>query len=203
MELTTNNRLTSSTWLIIFATVILTSGVVIGILYGLGLLGSTTSSHMQGIVHTEGMVHTDGMEHNPSLSNTERELEVAERGHEVMPFDLDRSTHVFETQPFGGVQMVVSDSNDPQQIKLIQIHLEQESEQFQKGDFSDPAFIHGKDMPGLAELEAGYKSIEVVYEPLLDGGKITYFAEDDELIAAIQAWFEAQLADHGAHATDN
>jgi len=195
VELTTNNRPIPSTWVIILATAILTSGVVISALYGFGLLGRTATSHMQDIGHT------DGMDHN--LSNEDRELEVAERGHQVMPFDLDRSTHVFEAQSFGGIQQVVSDDNDPQQIQLIQSHLETEVELFQIGDFSDPAFIHGEDMPGLAELQAGYKSIEVVYEPLSDGGKITYAAKDAELILAIQAWFEAQLADHGAHATGN
>ena len=32
----------------------------------------------------------------------DRQAEVAARGAEVMPFDLDRTEHVFEKQPGGG-----------------------------------------------------------------------------------------------------
>lgn len=39
----------------------------------------------------------------------DRQAEVAARGGEVMSFDLERTTHVFETLRNGGVQTVVSD----------------------------------------------------------------------------------------------
>jgi hypothetical protein len=34
-----------------------------------------------------------------------------------------------------------------------------------------------------------------------NGGRITYSTRDHALVAAIHTWFEAQVADHGAHAT--
>ena len=40
----------------------------------------------------------------------DRQAEVAERGAAVMPFDLERTTHVFKALPDGGVQTVVADS---------------------------------------------------------------------------------------------
>jgi hypothetical protein len=61
--------------------------------------------------------------------------------------------------------------------------------------------IHGDGMPGLHELAMGTARIDVVYSELPDGAQILYVTEDDLLVAALHAWFDAQLADHGAHAT--
>ena len=85
-----------------------------------------------------------------------RQEEVAARGAKVMPFDLEQTTHVFQKLDDGGLQkVVVKDPSNKKQIALIQAHLKEESEKFRKGDFSDPAKIHGEDMPGLAQLKTG------------------------------------------------
>jgi hypothetical protein len=87
-----------------------------------------------------------------------RQKEVAAKGAKVMPFDLEQTTHVFQKLDDGGLQkVVVKDPSNKKQIALIQSHLKEESEKFRKGDFSDPAKIHGEDMPGLAQLKAGAK----------------------------------------------
>jgi hypothetical protein len=131
-----------------------------------------------------------------------RQVEVAERGSEVMPFDLDRTTHLFEKTAYGGLQQVLSGDGDMEQIALIQAHLQEEALRFQHGDFDDPAQIHGDEMPGLAMLRTEYRQVEVVYAPLPDGAQVVYKAETSEVVAAIHAWFDAQLSDHGGHATD-
>lgn len=150
------------------------------------------------------MAHTADMNHQTSVGQdvATRQEEVAERGSEVMPFDLERTTHLFEKTVYGGLQQVLSDDGDREQITLIQAHLQEETLRFQQGDFEDPAQIHGDEMPGLAVLRADFGQVEVVYTPLSDGAQIDYKAETPELIAAIHAWFDAQLSDHGTHATD-
>ena len=65
----------------------------------------------------------------------DRQEQVAEAGSEVMPFDLERTTHIFEKLDNGGLQQVISDDGDDEQIELIQIHLAEEAERFSKGDF--------------------------------------------------------------------
>ena len=127
---------------------------------------------------------------------------VAARGAQVMPFDLEKTVHVFEKFNDGGLQkVVVKDPSNREQISLIQAHLKEESERFRRGDFSDPAKIHGQDMPGLAELRSGSLKIEVVYTPLPDGAEIRYTTKDPALLMAIHHWFDAQLSDHGRHAS--
>jgi hypothetical protein len=131
-----------------------------------------------------------------------RQEEIAARGVQVMPFDLEQTTHVFEKLDDGGLQKVVGkDPANKKQIALIQSHLKEESERFRKGDFSDPAKIHGENMPGLAELKAGAGKIDVRYADLSDGAQIRYTAKDPGLVMALHQWFSAQLSDHGHHAS--
>ncbi|GAB2975519.1 hypothetical protein GCM10023080_045250 [Streptomyces pseudoechinosporeus] len=132
---------------------------------------------------------------------TDRQQVVAERGRSVMPFDLEQTTHHFTPTETGGVQNVVADQpDDTKQIDLIRAHLQQEAEAFGRGDFGDPAQIHGDSMPGLAELEDGYQRIEVRYRERPDGATLTYATDEPVLIDALHDWFQAQLSDHGDHA---
>ena len=128
----------------------------------------------------------------------EQQAQVAERGAEVMPFDLDATTHVFTNTDDGGIQVVTADDPaDQRQIDLIREHLTEERDNFARGDFDDPAQIHGHDMPGVAELAAGYADIAVTYAETPDGARLTYTTDDSQLVDAIHAWFDRQLADHG------
>jgi hypothetical protein len=118
-----------------------------------------------------------------------------------MPFDLERTTHVFEPQDYGGVQTVIADDPaDRDQIRLVREHLKAEADAFARGDFGDPANIHGDEMPGLRKLEENYAAIEVTFELTADGARISYRSTDPEVVEALHDWFEAQVNDHGSHA---
>jgi hypothetical protein len=130
-----------------------------------------------------------------------RQDAVAERGATVMPFSLEATTHVFAARATGGTQRVVADDpRDRRQVRLIREHLREEAEAFRRGEFADPAAIHGESMPGLAQLEAGYQRFDVSYRDLPDGARIDYRTDARSLVAAIHEWFDAQLSDHGGHA---
>jgi hypothetical protein len=159
----------------------------------LAIVGSV----LLAVLGTLGVMAAAGM-----LAPSGRQAAVRERGSQVMPFDLDRTTHVFEVTGDGGIEIVtVKDPTDKAQIALIQQHLEHEATKFRAGDFSDPAAIHGADMPGLQDLAAGAASIAFDYAPLPDGARITYTTRDAQLVAALHRWFAAQLADHGHDAS--
>ncbi len=130
----------------------------------------------------------------------DRQAEVAERGADVMPFDLERSTYIFEKLDEGGLQQVVSDDGDAEQTQLIREHLAEEAERFQNGDFHDPAMIHGDDMAGLHELVTGADRLTITYSEIEDGAQILYAADDADLVNALHAWFDQQVSDHGSHA---
>jgi hypothetical protein len=133
-----------------------------------------------------------------------RRAEVARRGAQVMPFDLDATTHTFTATASGGVQEVVADDpDDAEQVELIRRHLAEERERFSEGDFDDPAAIHGHDMDGLAELRSGYPDITITYDDIPGGARLTYATERSQLIRAIHAWFDRQVMDHGDHAREH
>jgi hypothetical protein len=122
-------------------------------------------------------------------------------GHVAMPFVLERTLHVFQMTETGGVQrVIVRDSSGSDQIPLIRQHLEREAALFESGDFSDPVALHGANMPGLKELQAGASRVKVTYIALPMGGEIRYEASDIHMVTAIHRWFGAQLSEHGADA---
>lgn len=142
------------------------------------------------------------MVYTGNASMRERRLaEVAERGVEVMPFDLDQTTHYFESTEIGGVQTVTANNlTNQEQVRLVRLHVQEEADKFRQGDFSDPAAIHGETMPGLAALRAGTGEIQVVYREVPGGAQLTYTSSDLALVEALHAWFAAQRSDHGGHA---
>ncbi|KAK5344213.1 hypothetical protein LTR11_012158, partial [Exophiala xenobiotica] len=80
-------------------------------------------------------------------------------------------------------------------------HLTAEVERFRRGDFGDPARIHGTEMPGLAALQAHDGRITIEYATTPDGAQATYTTDDAALRDALHHWFDAQVSDHGEHAT--
>ncbi len=132
---------------------------------------------------------------------SDRQQEVAERGAEVMPFDLDATTHRFEKTDDGLVQVVVADDPaDGDQVALIRQHLRKEAQRFREGDFSDPQSIHGEEMPGVQDLSRGADRLNIRYRSMPAGAEITFRTSSHALVDALHAWASAQVEDHGKHA---
>lgn len=131
-----------------------------------------------------------------------RQVEVAKRGADVMPFNLKATTHIFTKSNDGGVQRVIAkDPTDAEQTRLVREHLLEIQSQFRKGDFSGPSHIHGADMPGLAELKAGKPGqITIAYKEVDGGAELAYQTKNSKLVTALHKWFDAQLSDHGSDA---
>src|SRR5450755_2594234 len=56
---------------------------------------------------------------------------MVERGSEkVMPFDINRTMHIFKPTADGGVQTVIVHDGDPKQIALVRSHLRKEATAF-------------------------------------------------------------------------
>ncbi len=130
-----------------------------------------------------------------------RQQTVRERSTHVMPFSMDATMHQFEPTKSGGLMTVTVHDGDARQVSLVRAHLQKEAAAFARGNYGDPAYIHGKNMPGLASLSAGAKRITVRYAVLPQGASIAFHTADSELIAALHRWFAAQVSDHGHDAT--
>ena len=126
---------------------------------------------------------------------------VHKMSHDIMPFDMAKTLHVFKMTESGGVErVVVRDPKDQAQIGLIRQHLKREAGNFKQGNYSDPAKLHGATMPGLKELQAGSARVAVSYREIPTGAEIVFETEDLSLLTALHRWFGAQLSEHGADA---
>ncbi len=136
------------------------------------------------------------------MAGPDHQKMIHDMGHNVMPFDINKTVHIFEMTESGGIQQVIAkDPNDTEQIQLIREHLQHEAMRFRKGDFSDPASLHGASMPGIKELAAGASKMSIIYSAIPNGGQITFTTHDIHLLTAVHRWFGAQLSEHGADAT--
>ncbi len=133
---------------------------------------------------------------SPALAQT-RQHDVRQRSTHVMPFSMDATMHQFRPTKTGGLMVVTVHDGDVKQVALVRAHLQKEAALFARGNYGDPAYIHGKNMPGLASLSAGAKRISVRYAQLSDGASITFQTVDPPLITALHRWFAAQVSDHG------
>ena len=129
-----------------------------------------------------------------------RQDRVEHNSEKVMPFRMSSSKHIFTPTPKGGVQRVIVHGGNAEQVGLVRSHLRKEAAAFRRGDFRDPASIHGGDMPGLRAMHAGSSRIGVRYADVPNGAEITYATDDPALVSALHAWFAAQVNDHGSHA---
>jgi len=134
-------------------------------------------------------------------AGSHRQSQVEHNSERVMPFSMETSKHVFVPTADGGVQTVLVHDGNAKQVGLVRSHLRKEAAAFARGDFADPASIHGGDMPGIKAMHAGSARIKVRYVDVAGGGRISYATGDPALVSAIHAWFKAQVNDHGAHAT--
>ena len=137
--------------------------------------------------------------HDSTLS--QRQQMIHSRSHMVMPFDMNKVTHYFIKKDNGGVLMIkAKDPEDTAQISLIRKHLAKENAMFSKGNFRDPATLHGANMPGIKTLAESKDRYQVKYTELPDGAKLTFTSKDTAVINALHIWFDAQLKDHGKDA---
>lgn len=137
-----------------------------------------------------------------AAGQTARQQDVRDKGAQVMPFALERTTHSFDKTADGGVQRVRVRGDAPGQVAMIRSHLSEIADAFARRDFTQPATIHGADMPGLAEIRASRPDeLDVTYREIEGGAEITYSAHTPEIVAAVHRWFDAQLSDHGRDAT--
>ena len=136
----------------------------------------------------------------PVTAQTKQE-HVHQMAAGVMPFDVSKTVHIFQMTETGGVERVVAkDASASDQIRLIQQHLQREAARFQRGDYSDPATLHGTTMPGLKELQNGGARIKISYISLPAGAEVRFETSDLHLLTALHRWFGAQLSEHGADA---
>jgi hypothetical protein len=120
------------------------------------------------------------------------------RGKMAMGVDQYASAHQFEVLPDGGRIELQMKSDDSLSVAQIRAHLRLIEHAFQAGDFTTPAFVHMKAMPGTATMSRKRDVITYTYADLPRGGEVRITSKDPDAVAAIHEFLAAQTREHHA-----
>jgi hypothetical protein len=121
---------------------------------------------------------------------------MQERGRLAMGVDQYSSTHHFDALPDGGRIELQRDVDDTAGAARIRAHLREIARAFKAGDFSTPAFVHMKDVPGVSVMSAHRSAISYEARNLPRGGELRIRTTDPEAIRAIHEFLSFQRGEH-------
>jgi hypothetical protein len=123
---------------------------------------------------------------------------MQERGRRAMGVDQYTSSHKFDALATGGRIELVRDTADSAGVAQIRAHIRDIAKAFASGDFSTPAFVHMKDVPGTAVMRE--KRSVISYEPrdLPRGAELVIRTSDPAALHAIHEFMSFQRGEHHA-----
>ena len=124
---------------------------------------------------------------------------MQQRGQMAMGVDQYTSTHHFDALSDGGRIELQRDVDDSAGVARIRAHMREIGRAFKAGDFSTPAMVHLREVPG-AKVMAERRSL-ITYEPrdLPRGAELYIRTSDAEARRAIHEFMAFQRGEH--HAT--
>ena len=118
------------------------------------------------------------------------------RGQQAMGVDQYTSIHQFDSLLDGGRIELQRDVDDPAGVEQIRRHLQEIAKAFKSGDFTTPAFVHMRQVPGTEIMAARRDAITYNYRDLPRGGELRMVTGDPEALVAIHAFLAFQRQDH-------
>jgi hypothetical protein len=120
------------------------------------------------------------------------------RGKVAMGVDQYTSIHKFDDLADGGRIELQRDRDDVVGVRAIRDHLRAIGEAFSTGDFSTPAFVHMRDVPGTRVMAARRTLIRYRFDPLPRGGELRITTADSSAREAVHQFLAFQRDDHHA-----
>lgn len=117
--------------------------------------------------------------------------------HDALVESHESTRHAFRLFPDGGaIELRANDAGDVKTIDGVRAHIKNIASQFEKKDFSTPAFVHGRPPAGIAEMERRFDAIAFQYEEVDRGGRIRMTTQNGEALAAIHDFMKFQVTEH-------
>lgn len=123
---------------------------------------------------------------------------MQQRGKIAMGVDQYTSVHLFDDLADGGRIELQRDRDDSTGARVIRTHLKAIARAFMTGDFSTPAFVHMKEVPGSRDMTAKRVEISYTYRDLPRGGELWIISRDTTAVRAIHEFLAFQRGDHHA-----
>ena len=128
--------------------------------------------------------------------------EMQKRGQMAMGVDQYMSQHKFDVTADGGRIELQRGSPDSLDVAQIRAHMKLIQHAFAAGDFSTPAFVHMKNMPGTDVMAKKKDLITYTYGDLPLGAEVRISTRDPAAKAAITQFLSAQRMEHRAGGED-
>lgn len=138
----------------------------------------------------------------PLLAQDSAFKAVQARGRIAMGVDQYTSVHKFDDLADGGRIELRRDRDDVAGTRVIREHLKGISKAFAKGDFSTPAFVHMRDVPGTRTMAAKRAAIRYTFREFPRGGELRITTTDSVARRAIHEFMAFQRGDHHAGGHD-
>jgi hypothetical protein len=120
------------------------------------------------------------------------------RGEAAMGVNQYTSSHVFEALPDGGRIVLQRQTDDSAGTATIRAHMSTIAEQFRRGDFAIPGFVHAQGVPGTAVMAAHRPQISYGADTLQRGGQVRITTNDPVAVTAIHEFLAFQRREHRA-----
>ncbi|HEY2376326.1 MAG TPA: hypothetical protein VGH98_10170 [Gemmatimonadaceae bacterium] len=120
------------------------------------------------------------------------------RGKIAMGVDQYTSTHHFDALPDGGRIELQRDVSDSVGVSRIRSHLREIARAFKAGDFSTPATVHMRDVPGAKVMAEKRNVITYQARDLPRGAELFIRTNDAEARRAIHEFMAFQGTEHHA-----
>ncbi|MBZ5555218.1 MAG: hypothetical protein LAO21_21105 [Acidobacteriia bacterium] len=141
--------------------------------------------------------HMQQMQPDKQAQDENPSAGIMQRGEKGMGFSQTATNHHFLITDDGGIIQV--EVNDPQDMKgrdQIRTHLQGIAKAFAAGDFSIPAFVHDRTVPGVPALELLRSEIKYEYAQSAAGGRVQISSRNPEAVAAIHDFMTFQIQEH-------
>jgi hypothetical protein len=120
------------------------------------------------------------------------------RGKIAMGVDQNTSIHKFDDLPDGGRIELQRDRDDSAGVHNIRHHMHAIADAFSRGDFSTPASVHLKTVPGARVMAERRRLIRYTPKALPRGAELRITTSDSSAIRAIHQFLAFQRGEHHA-----
>jgi hypothetical protein len=151
---------------------------------------------LPGALAAQGGGHAGHAGHAAAPDSAFRALQ--QRGKVAMGVDQYTSVHRFDDFADGGRIELQRGAGDTAGVRTIREHLQAIARAFASGDFSTPAFVHMREVPGTAEMARLRAAIRYDYSPLPGGGQLRITTTNPRAIEAVHRFMAFQRGDHRA-----
>ena len=123
---------------------------------------------------------------------------MQQRGRIAMGVDQYTSIHRFDDLPNGGRIELQRDHDDRVGVSAIRTHLRSVAKAFAAGDFSTPAFVHLRTVPGAVVLAHKHSAVRYVVRDLPRGAELRIVTRDTTARRAAHEFLAFQRGEHRA-----